>query len=328
MLSQEETRSLVGELSSRLADHRGRVRQLLRSEPLRHPKVAPLVLVGLASERPIESDFLPGLLEGLLGSLGIAAAGESNSPSSSREGTGRAWSMAVGVAISRIEQKDVKVLETMRLPCSQGPVSQEDLRERRQDLLPPPLADLLFIPNVARVVFEVVKPQVVPEAPPLADARAAVPAPMGPKGGSTGPEASKPEEQTPSTSQPSPRTPEPGSNASNTDSGTIEEIIPEEVPSSQSLKVRIPPGLLKHSHETSGSGSKSESTPSKVWKEPEAEEGKTSRPTGPSETDLSKAHFELYQKDRAKVRDIRARIFELTDRDDITQKVLDSSPIF
>ena len=127
MLSQEETRSLVGELSSRLADHQSRVRQLLRSEPLRHPEVAPLVLVGLASERPIESNFFPGLLEGLLGSLGIAAAGESNSPSSSREGTGHAWSTAVGEAISWIEQKDVKVLETTRLPHGLGPVSQEDL---------------------------------------------------------------------------------------------------------------------------------------------------------------------------------------------------------
>ena len=130
MLSQEETRRLVGELSSRLADHRGKVRQLLRSEPLRHPKVAPLVLVGLAAERPIESDFFPGLLEGLLGSLGIATAGESNSPSSSFEGAGHAWSTAVGMAISWIEQKDMKVLGTTRLPHGLGPVSQEDLRER------------------------------------------------------------------------------------------------------------------------------------------------------------------------------------------------------
>ena len=130
MLSQQETRSLIGELSSQIADHRGKVRQLLCSEPLRHPEVAPLVLVGLAAERPIKSNFFPGLLEGLLGSLGIAAAGESNPPLSSRKGTRRAWSTAVGTAISRIEQKDVKVLETARLPHGLGPVSQEDLRER------------------------------------------------------------------------------------------------------------------------------------------------------------------------------------------------------
>ena len=68
--------------------------------------------------------------------------------------------------------------------------------------------------------------------------------------------------------------------------------------------------------------------PSKVRKEPEAEEDETGGSTGPSEADLSKACFELYQKDHAEVRDIRARILELNDRDDVTQEVLDSSPIF
>ena len=92
--------------------------------------------------------------------------------------------------------------------------------------------------------------------------------------------------------------------------------------------MRLPLGLLKRSHKTSGSGSRSEATPSKVRKEPEAEEGKIGWSTGPSEADLSKAHFELYQKDRAEVRDIQARILELNDRDDITQEVLDSSLIF
>ena len=88
--SQQETKNLIGELSSRITDHRGRVRQLLRSEPLRHPEVVPLVLVGLAAHRPLESNFFPGLLEGLLGSLGIAASGEGDPPTSSCEGAGRA----------------------------------------------------------------------------------------------------------------------------------------------------------------------------------------------------------------------------------------------
>ena len=83
--SQQETGNLIGELSSRITDHRGRVRQLLRSEPLRHPEVVPLVLVGMAADRPLESNFFPGLLEGLLGSLGIASPGESNPPSLSRK---------------------------------------------------------------------------------------------------------------------------------------------------------------------------------------------------------------------------------------------------
>ena len=93
--SQQETKNLIGELSSRITDHRGRVHQLLHSEPLRHPEVVPLILVGMAADRPLKSNFFPGLLEGLLGSLGIAAPGEGNPPSSSQEGAGRAWSTAV-----------------------------------------------------------------------------------------------------------------------------------------------------------------------------------------------------------------------------------------
>ena len=95
-----ETKNLIGELSSRITDHRGRMRELLRSEPLRHPEVAQLILVGLAADRPIESNFFPSLLEGLLGSLGMAAPGEGIPPFSPLEGTGRAWSTAVHGAIS------------------------------------------------------------------------------------------------------------------------------------------------------------------------------------------------------------------------------------
>ena len=93
--SPQETKNLIGELSSRITDHRGRVRELLRSEPLRHPEVIPLIMVGLAANRPLECNFFPGLLEGLLGSLGIAAPGEGNPPTSSREGAGRTWSTAM-----------------------------------------------------------------------------------------------------------------------------------------------------------------------------------------------------------------------------------------
>ena len=78
--SQQETRHLVVKLSSRITDHQSRVCEVLCSEPLRHAEVALLVLVGMAVDRPLESNFFPGLLEGLLGRLGIAAPGESKPP--------------------------------------------------------------------------------------------------------------------------------------------------------------------------------------------------------------------------------------------------------
>ena len=61
--SPQETKNLIKELSSRITDHQGRVRELLHSEPLRHPEVIPLIMVGLAADRPIKSNFFPGLLE-------------------------------------------------------------------------------------------------------------------------------------------------------------------------------------------------------------------------------------------------------------------------
>ena len=189
MLSQQETEDLIGELSSWITDHRGKICQLLCGESLRHPEVAPLVLVGLAAERPLESNFFPGLLEGLLGSLGITAARESNPPSSSHKGARHAWSTAVGEAILQIGQKEVKAPVTVGLPPSLDPVYQEDPCKRQRDLIPPPFTDLLFIPSMARVVFEAVRPPVVLKVFPLASTHEAVLTPSRPKDRGSRPEA-------------------------------------------------------------------------------------------------------------------------------------------
>ena len=166
--SQQETKNLIGELSSRITDHRGRVCQLLHSEPLRHPEVVPLIMVGLAADRPLENNFLPGLLEKLLGSLGIAAPGEGNPPTSSREGAGCTWSTAMHEAISQIEQKEVEVPGAVGLPPNLNPCYKEDFLEKQRHLVPPIFSDPLFIPKMAKAVFGVVKPLVVLKALPPA----------------------------------------------------------------------------------------------------------------------------------------------------------------
>ena len=167
--SQQETRNLIGELSSRIMDHQGRVHQLLCSEPLRHPEVVPLVLVGMAADRPLKSNFFPGLLEGLLGSLGIAAHGEGNPPSSSLEGAGCAWSSAVCEAISQIEQKEVEAPRAVGLPQGLDLPYQEDFLKKQRHQIPPIFSDPLFNPNMAKAVFKVVKPPVVLKALPSAN---------------------------------------------------------------------------------------------------------------------------------------------------------------
>ena len=164
--SPQETKNLIGELSSRVTDHRGRVRELLHSKPLRHPEVVLLIMVGLAADRPIESNFFPGLLEGLLGSLCMAAPGEGNPPTSSCDGAGRAWSTAMHEAISQIEQKEVEALEAVGLPPNMDLHYEEGFLEKQRHLIPPVFSDPLFIPKMAKAVFELAKPPVVSKVLP------------------------------------------------------------------------------------------------------------------------------------------------------------------
>ena len=326
--SQQETKNLIGELSSRITDHQGRVRQLLRSEPLRHPKVVPLILVGLAVDRPLKSNFFPGLLEGLLGSLGIAASGEGNPPTSSCEGAGHAWSTAVCKAILQIEQKEVEAPGAVGLPPSLDLHYKEDFLEKRRHQIPPIFSDPLFIPKMAKAVFKVVKPPVVLKALPSASSHEVPSALNQPEDGGPELEVSKPGESAPSTSQPSQQVQEQISGSSNTDSGKADELTPEEEQPCRSLKVNLPLGLLKRSHKATTSGSKDGATPSKVQKESEVEEAEASTFTGPSEAALRKAQFELYKKDLPEVQEVRAQILGLDEGEEVTQKALDSSHAF
>ena len=272
--SQQETRNLIGELSSRITDHRGRVRQLLRSEPLRHPEVVPLILVSMEADRPLKSNFFPGLLEGLLGSLGIAAPGEGNPPSSSWEGADHAWSSAMHEAILWIEQKEVEAPGAVGLAQGLDLCYEEDFLKKQRHQIPPIFSDPLFIPNMAKAVFKVVKPPVVLKMLPSANSRKVPSAPNQPEDGGPKLEVSEPKESAPSTSQPCQQVQEQISEASNTDSDMADEPTPEEKQPLRSLKVQLPLKLLKCSSKAMTSSSKDGATPSKVWKESEAEEVK------------------------------------------------------
>ena len=326
--SQQETKNLIEELSSRITDHKGRVRQLLCSEPLRHPKVVLLVLVGMAADRPLENNFFPGLLEGLLGSLGIAAPGEGNPPTSSQEGAGHAWSSAMHEAILWIEQKEVEAPGAVGLPQCLDLRYEEDFLEKRRHQIPPIFSDPLFIPNMAKVVFKVVKPPVVMKVLPSASSREVPSAPNQPEDGGPELEVSKPKESAPGTSQPCQQVQEQISEASNTDSDKADEPTPEEEQPPRSLKVKLPLKLLKCSSKATTSSSKDGATPSKVWKELEANEAEATASTGPSEAALQQALFGLYKKDLPEVQEVCAQILSLDEGEKVTQEVLDSSPTF
>ena len=76
------------------------------------------------------------------------------------------------------------------------------------------------------------------------------------------------------------------------------------------------------------SSSKDGATPSKVWKELEANEAETTASIGPSEVALQKARFELYKKDLLEVKEVIAQILGLEEGEEATQEDFDSSPNF
>ena len=74
--------------------------------------------------------------------------------------------------------------------------------------------------------------------------------------------------------------------------------------------------------------SKDGATPSKVWKESEADEAEATTSTRPSEAALHKAQFELYEKDLPEVQEVHARLQEVHARERRSPKRFWTPPPF
>ena len=201
--SQQEMEHLVVEVFSKITAHRSRVRQVLHSEPLRHAEVARLVLVGMAADRPLKSNFFPGLLEGLLGRLGIAIPGEGKPPTSSREGAGCLWSSAMCEVVLQMEHREVETPETAGLPQCLDLHYEEDFLEKQSHQVPAVFSDPLFIPHMANAVYEAFKPPVLPKASPFAGGCRVPSTSSQPEDGGPEPEKPEPMRSEPETSAPS-----------------------------------------------------------------------------------------------------------------------------
>ena len=168
----------------------------------------------------------------------------------------------------------------------------------------------------------------VPKTFPSASGYKVPSVPSQPEDGGPEPEVSEPKESASSTPKSSQQVQERVTEASNTDSDKADEPSPEEEQPPQGLKVKIPLKLLKRGSKAMTSGSKDGATPSKVWKELEADEAETTASTRPSEAALQKAQFELYEKDLPEVKEVRTQILSLDEGEKATQKDFDSSPDF
>ena len=106
--SQTDMKNLIDNLSQRIAAHQSRARQIVFGKPMENIEVLRVIL-GVAVDQPVESYFFPGILEGLLGRLGIAAHGEMNPPISAKEGAVRLWASAVLNAVQKMEKRQVRL---------------------------------------------------------------------------------------------------------------------------------------------------------------------------------------------------------------------------
>ena len=230
---------------------------MLCSEPLRHAEVARLVLVGMAADRPLESNFFPGLLEGLLGRLGIAIPGESKPPTSSHEGAGHLWSSAIHEAVLWSEHREVETPGTAGLPQCLDLNYEDDFLEKQSHQVPAAFLDPLFIPSMANAMYEAFEPPVLHKASPFSGGCRTPPTLNQPEDG--GPEPKKPKPEEPELAKPDPGTSAPSTSQ---EPGTY---APSTSQASQQVQEPATEALDTNSNKTGEHTPEQESTPETQW---------------------------------------------------------------
>ena len=341
--SQADTRNLIESLSQRVAAHQSRIHQIVYSEPLKHVEVALQVFIGMAADQPVESNFFPSILEGLLGRLSIAASGETNPPTSSREGAARLWASAVMDAVQTTEQRQVR-LETSGpsgIPTGLHLNYEEDFLNCRSHQVSGVFADPLFLPNMVNSVYRLVRPPVLAETPPFTTANDCPTTPVEPVDDRDGTAAPSPSPSTagaPAAEEGGaglPTTPVQIMDDSGTKSDKIEELETEE---DSSYSAQVFPStsdcaLRKRTRSKSdGSKDSQDGAPSPkrvtVKKEKEVDDNESSSSTGLSDKTLRDHRFTVYSRDSTAVHKVRARILGLKAGAKPSRQDIDSSSIF
>ena len=162
--SQADMRNLIESLSQRVAAHQSRVHQIVYSELLKHVEVTLQVLMGMAADQPVESNFFSSILEGLLGRLSIAAPGEENPPTSSKEGAAQLWASAVVDAVQKTERRRVRpgIPESSGMPPGLHLNYEENFHSYRSHQVPG-----VFTDPLVNSVHKLVGPPVLAKAPPF-----------------------------------------------------------------------------------------------------------------------------------------------------------------
>ena len=341
--SQADMRNLIESLSQSVAAHQSRMCQIVYSEPLKQVEVTLWVFIGMAADQPVESNFFPSILEGLLGRLRIAVPGETNPPTSSREGAAWLWVSAVMDAVQATEQRQMR-LETSgpsRMPTGLHLNYEEDFLNCRSHQVSGVFTDPLFLPNMVNSVYKLVRPPVLAEAPPFTTANdcpttpvesvddrddAVVPSPSPSTVGAPTAEEGR---------AGLPTTPVQIMGDSGVESDKTEELEPEEdsAYSTQVFPSMSICALRKQTHgKSDGSKDSQDSAPSPkrvtVKKEKEVDDNESSSSTGLSDETLRDHRFTVYSRDSTAVHELKARILGLKTVMRPFWQDIDSSSIF
>ena len=341
--SQADMRNLIESLSQRVAAHQSRMHQIVYSEPLKHVEVTLWVFMGMAADQPVESNFFPSILEGLLGRLGIAVPGEKNPPTSSREGAARLWASAVMDAVQATEQRQVR-LETSGpsgMPTGLHLNYEEDFLNCQSHQVSGVFTDPSFLPNMVNSVYKLVRPPVLAEAPPFTTANDRPTTPVESVDDRDGTAAPNPSPSTAGAPVAEegrtglPTTPVQIMGDSGTESDKTEELEPEE---DSSYSAQVFPSMsdraLRKETRSKSDGSKDpqDGAPSlkrvTVKKKKEVDNNESSSSTGLSDETLHDHRFTVYSRDSTAVHEVRARILGLKAGMRPSRQDIDSSSIF
>ena len=343
LCSQTDMKNLIDSLSQRIATHQSRACQIVYGEPMENIEVLLWVILGVAVDQPMESNFFPGILEGMLGRLGITTPGEKNPPTSAKEGVAQLWASAVLNAVQKMEKRQVR-LETSGssgMPSGLHLNYEEDFLNYRSHQVPGVFTDPLFLPNMVNSVYKLVIPLVLSGTLPFAAAqdRPTIPPESGDDRDSAVPPSPSPSTACAPTTEKSkaglPATPIQIIGKSNTESDKTENLEPE-VDSSYSAPV-FPPksdrALRKQTRSKTDSVRDSkDGAPSPkratIKKEMEVDDNKSSSSTGLSDETLCDHRFMVYGRDSTAVHEVRAKILGLEAETRPSQQGINSSPIF
>ena len=340
---QADMRNLIDSLSQRVAAHQSRMHQIVYSEPLKHVEVALRVFRGMAADQPVESNFFPGILEGLLGRLSIAAPAGKNPPTSSREGAAQLWASAVMDAVQAMEKRQVR-LETSGpsgMPTGLHLNYEEDFLNCQSHQVSGVFTDPLFLPNMVNSVYKWVRPPVLAEAPPFSTAGNCPTTPVESVDDRDGTAAPSPSPSTAGAPMAEkgraglPTTPVQIIGNSGSESDKTESLEPEE---GSSYSAQVFPSTSDHAlrkrtcGKSDGSKDSQDGAPSPkrvtIKKEKERDNNESSSSTGLSDEILRDHRFTVYGKDSTAVHDVRAKILGLEAGTRPPRQDIDSSPIF